>query len=69
MLVLKRKISEQVIMTFKCKCGCSTVASVEPVQFEGHQTKLGFTAGSEVTINRKEVQDQLDAGNFREGKF
>jgi carbon storage regulator len=52
MLVLSRKVNEQIII--------SGGISVTVVRIEGDAVKLGFDAPREIRVNRKEVQDAID---------
>lgn len=54
MLVLGRKRNEEIVID-----GGRIVISV--VRIEGERVRLGITAPRDMLVNRREVQDQLDA--------
>ncbi len=58
MLVLTRKKDEEIVIT--TPSGERIVMQVCEIQ--GDKVRFGFRAAREVEINRKEVQDRIDAG-------
>ncbi len=57
MLVLSRKEGESVIIDGKI--------TVMVVEIRGDKVRLGIEAPKDVSVNRKEVQDAIDAGQER----
>ena len=53
MLVLSRKVGEQVVV------GGKIVVTV--VSVDGNKVRLGFEAPRDVPVHRKEIQDKLNA--------
>lgn len=58
MLVLTRSVSESIIINNNIEV---TVLSVKR-----GQVKLGITAPRDVSVNRKEIQQRIEAGEKRE---
>ncbi len=57
MLVLSRKAGESIIIDGKI--------TVMVVEIRGDKVRLGIEAPKDVSVNRKEVQDAIDAGQER----
>lgn len=58
MLVLTRNVSESIII--------NDVIEVTVLSVKRGQVKLGITAPRDVSVNRKEVQQRIEAGAKRE---
>lgn len=61
MLILARKISEQVLIAGGAQCGGVTITVVE---VKGDRVRLGFDAPKDLSINRQEVEIRI----LRDGK-
>jgi len=59
MLILTRYANEDVIITVPPSEKPRTIV-VRAVEIDGRRMRLGFTAESEVVINRMEVQEAID---------
>ena len=60
MLCLSRKVNEEVVVTVPPSSE-PTVVVVTTVETRRDKVRLGFVAKQDVTIHRREVQDEVDA--------
>lgn len=64
MLVLSRRADEEIVITVG-----DVQVRVSVVAIRGDKVRLGFTAPSDVTINRAEIQARIDhEGSIHRGK-